>query len=94
MTEAIDCIIIEGIPTIYIALMVSLCGLIYCAPKVISLLNLRLKKTAMRAATACPSTVAMAAPFVPMAGIPKSPNIMIGSMMTFIMAPVVWVIIE
>ena len=49
---------------------------------------------ATRAATICPSTVAVAAPRTPMAGKGPTPNISSGSKMMLKMAPVAWEAME
>ena len=50
-------------------------------------------KNASNPATICPVTVAMAAPLIPIFGIPHNPKISIGSRIILITAPVVWEII-
>ena len=85
----IDCIAMDGTPTLYISLIIARSGLNICLPKLIltSSLYFTLKIKDNVIATICPETVAIAAPAMPSLGAPKSPKINIGSKIIFIIAP-------
>ena len=85
--------ITDGTPTLRILPIISPCGLNLLSVIWRSGFFLILNIIARVPAIHCPHTVAMAAPFTPICGHPRRPNIIIGSSIRLMTAPSIWVII-